>query len=93
MAKQDHFLQGLRRTLHVKQTQSHVEAPSEKTIEALEAERARLEVQKAKEEIAYWEERRQANSTAGVVQFGLGSNQKRYGTRCVLPRKRRPHWK
>ena len=61
MSKKDHFLQQLqRRQTHLKQAPSHVDKPSEKTLEQLEVEQKRLEMQRTKSEIEYWEEKRQA---------------------------------
>jgi hypothetical protein len=98
MAK-DHFLQQLERTMHLKGAPSHVDKPSEKTIEELELEQKKAELAKTKAEAGYWEDRRQANSTAGAGSgdepvYGLASNQKKHSTRFVLPKgSRRPSWK
>jgi len=95
MAKKDHFLRQLEKTAHLKQAVPHVDGPSEKTIEQLEVEQKRAEIEKTKAEAGYWEERRQSNlAAADAPQFGLASNQKRYGTRFVLPKgPRRKPWK
>jgi hypothetical protein len=102
MAKKDHFLQQLqkRRQMHVAQTPSHVDKPSEKTMEQLEAELKRAQLEKTKAEAHYWEDKRQANAgaAAGAADepaFGFASNKKKYGTtRFVLPKvSRKPRWK
>jgi hypothetical protein len=84
--------------MHLVNAPSHVDKPSEKTMEDLEADLKRAELEKTKAETGYWEERRQANAGAARGQagpvFGLARNQKRYGTRFVLPKgSRKPSWK
>ena len=88
MAKKDHFLRQLEKSMHVKKAPSHVSGPSEKTLEQLEEETRRLKWEAAKEEINYWSERRQANTDD--ISFGLASNNKR---RFAFPRKSRRSWK
>jgi hypothetical protein len=94
MAK-DHFLQGLQRTLHLKQAQTHVDKPaSAESAEDLDAAIKRAELEKTKAEVHYWEERRQANATAGDEPvFGLASNQRKYKKRFPLPPRKRRSWK
>lgn len=90
MAKKDHFLQQLQRTMHLKQAASHVDKPSEQTMEELEAEHKKLEIQRTKAEIDYWQGK-QTNvgaSDDGPV-FGLKSNQRKF----FNFRKTRRSWK
>jgi hypothetical protein len=99
MAKKDHFLQQLqrRRQMHLKQAPSHVDGPSEMTMEQLEVEQKRAELERTKAETGYWEDKRLANSAAAGADepmFGLASNKKKYGSRFVLPKgSRKPSWK
>jgi hypothetical protein len=90
----DHFQQQLERTMPLKGAPSHVDKPSEKTIEELELEQQKAELAKTKAEAGYWEDRRQANSVTASGDepvFGLASNQRR--KRFSLPKRRRPGWK
>jgi hypothetical protein len=95
MAKRDHFLQQLQRTMHLKQAPSHVDKPaSAMSAEDLDAAIKQAELRKVKAEEEYWQEKKQANTSTGEPVFGLASNQRRYGSRFVLPQKqRRRPWK
>jgi hypothetical protein len=94
--KKDNFLRQLesRRKQHLVKTPGHVDGPTEKTIEQLEAETKRAELERLKAETAYWNQRREANSVAAdEPTFGLASNQRKY-KRMPLPKgSRRPRWK
>lgn len=96
MPKRNSFLQQLerRRQTHFKNAPSHVDGPSEQTMEQLETELKRAELEKTRAEINYWQDRREANSTASGDEpvFGLASNNQRR-RRFNLPRKRSPQWK
>jgi hypothetical protein len=91
MPKRNAFLQQLerRRQTHLVNAKSHVDKPSELSLEELEAEKKRLEVERTRQEVHFWEEKRQANIGGDGLEFGLATNRKRFS----LPKKKRPRWK
>jgi hypothetical protein len=95
MSKRDNFLSQIQKKMHLVEAKSHVDKPSDSaSAEDLEAAIKQAELRKIKAEEEFWQQKKEQNTSTGDLQFGLASNQKRYGKRFVLPKgSRRKPWK